>query len=43
MWVNGESRASLEDTATVKGSELGDTLYLRAVSGKIEFRNFKID
>lgn len=40
MWINGESRSSLEEV--VKGSKLGEIVYLRALGRRVEFRDFMV-
>ncbi|MCZ7648531.1 MAG: protein kinase [Planctomycetota bacterium] len=43
LYVDGVLTPSLEDTSTVTGAQLGDTLYLGGSSGKVEFRNFRLE
>ena len=40
--VNGEPRSSIEDTRGIGIEQLGNTLYLRGICVKVQFRNFQI-
>lgn len=43
MTVNGDSRKSIEDTSSVKTTDLPGIAYLRGQGGVVEFRNFMVD